>query len=161
MKINKQFVQEVANGKYDSYDTHGEMKRAAQRILEEKVVSKFSTFCFRVFGGEVPDNVMDLYDAFVDFEIHGAEIRMDVPDSLRRIGAHQIFGMTPYESLEELWHLACEHEAFYKHMCDHEFKIAGKKEILYSIRVRFVTISTKAGWTRRNSWRCAVRHSHG
>ena len=57
MKINKRLVQEVANGKYDSYDTHGEMKRAAQRILEEKVVSKFSAFCFRIFGGELPDNV--------------------------------------------------------------------------------------------------------
>ena len=127
MKINKQLVQEVANGKYDPYDTHGEMKRAAQRILEEKVVSKFSTFCFRMFGGNSPDNVMDVFDAFVDFETHGAEIRLEVPDTLRCIGAHQIFGMTPHESLEELWHLACEHEAFYDFMCDRKFKIAGEK----------------------------------
>ena len=41
MKINKQFVQEVANGKYNDYDSHGEMQRAAQRILDEKVVSIF------------------------------------------------------------------------------------------------------------------------
>ena len=75
----------------------------------------------------MPDNVMDVFDAFVDFNIHGAEIRMELPDSLRCIGAHQIFGMTPFESLEELWRLACEHEAFYKYMCDHEFKIAGEK----------------------------------
>lgn len=127
MKVNKQFVQEVANGKYSDYDTRGEMKRAAQCILEEKVVSKFSTFCFRMFGGELPDNVMDVFDAFVDFKIHGAEIRLEAPDSLRCIGAHQIFGMTPFESLEELWRLACEHEAFYEYMRDHEFKIAGEK----------------------------------
>lgn len=127
MKINKQLVKEVANGKYDAYDTHGEMKRAAQRILEEKVVSKFSTFCFRMFGGELPDNVMDVFDAFVDFETHGAEIRLEVPDSLRCIGAHQIFGMTPFESLEELWRLACGHELFYGFMCDRKFKIAGEK----------------------------------
>lgn len=127
MKANKQLVQEVANGKYDSYDTHGEMKRAAQRILEEKIVSKFSTFCFRMFGGELPDNVMDVFDAFVDFAIHGAEIKLKVPDSLRCIGSHQIFGMTPVESLEELWRLACEHKVFYDFMCDRKFKIAGEK----------------------------------
>lgn len=68
MKVNKKFVEEVANGKYDYYDTHGEMKCAAQRILREKVVSKFSTYCFRTFGGEIPDNVMDIFDAFVDFK---------------------------------------------------------------------------------------------
>ena len=67
MKINKQFVQEVANGKYKDYDSHGEMQRAAQRILDEKVVSNFQKFCFSVYGKDMPDNVMDIFDAFVDF----------------------------------------------------------------------------------------------
>ena len=104
MKVNKQLVQEVANGKYDSYDTHGEMKRAAQRILEEKVVSKFSTFCFRMFGGELPDNVMDMFDAFVDFSFHGAEIKIEVPENICPTGILQVPGMTLEESLEEFWY---------------------------------------------------------
>lgn len=127
MKINKQFVQEVANGKYDDYDTHGEMKRAAQRILEEKVVSKFSTFCFRVFGGEVPDNEMDLFDAFVDFAIHGAEITAEVPKEIHPTGMLQAFGMTLKESLEEFWYKVCSDFSLYEFMCDREFKIAGEK----------------------------------
>ena len=127
MKVNKQLVQEVANGKYDSYDTHGEMKRAAQRILEEKVVSKFSTFCFRMFGGELPDNVMDVFDAFVDFPIHGAEIKVEVPEDIYPTGMLQVFGMTLEESLEEFWYTVCSDYPLYEFMCDREFKIAGEK----------------------------------
>lgn len=127
MRINKQFVEEVANGKYSDYDSHGEMQYVAERILEEKVVSKFSTFCFRMYGAEFPDNAMDAFDAFLDFNTLGAEIRLDVPDTLFHIGAHQIFGMTPYESLEKLWRLACEHEPFFDFVIEREFKIAGEK----------------------------------
>ena len=126
MKVNKQLVQEVANGKYDFYDTHGEMKRAAQRILEEKVVSKFSTFCFRMFGGELPDNVMDMFDAFVDFSFHGAEIKIEVPENIYPTGMLQVPGMTLEESLEEFWYTVCSDYSLYDFMCDREFKIAGE-----------------------------------
>lgn len=127
MKINKKFVKEVANGKYDSYDTHGEMKRAAQRILEEKVVSKFSAFCFRIFGGELPDNVMDMFDAFVDFSFHGAEIKIEVPENICPTGMLQVPGMTLEESLEEFWYTVCSNDSLYDFMCNREFKIAGEK----------------------------------
>ena len=104
MKINKQFVQEVANGKYSDYDSHGEMKRFAQRILDEKIVSKFQTFCFRVYGKEMPDNVMDIYDAFVDFAIHGAEIRLETPKEAYQPVIVQISGMTLKQSLTRFHH---------------------------------------------------------
>ena len=103
MKINKQFVQEVANGKYKDYDSHGEMQRAAQRILDEKVVSKFQKFCFSVYGKDMPDNVMDVYDAFVDFTAHGAEIRLEISEGYYP-SLVQIFGMTLTESMEKLHH---------------------------------------------------------
>ena len=84
MKINKQFVQEVANGKYSDYDSHGEMQRAAQRILDEKIVSKFQKFCFRVYGKDMPDNVTDIYDAFVDFAIENKKkLVLIVPEEIR------------------------------------------------------------------------------
>ena len=101
MKINKQFVQEVANGKYKDYDSHGEMQRAAQRILDEKVVSKFQAFCFSVYGKEMPDHVMDVYDVFVDFAIHGAEIRLKSENNPERI--HVFKGMTAKESLKKMF----------------------------------------------------------
>ena len=101
MKVNKKFVEEVANGKYSDYDTHGEMQESARRILENKVVSKFSNFCFQVFGGEMPDNVMDIYDAFVDFTAHGAEIRLKIPEGYSP-SLVQIFGMTLTESMAKL-----------------------------------------------------------
>lgn len=101
MKINKQFVQEVANGKYKDYDLHGEMQRAAQRILEEKVVSKFQKFCFFIYGKEMSDHVGDIFDAFVDFELHGAEVRLEIPEGYGP-GLVQIFGMTLTESMEKL-----------------------------------------------------------
>lgn len=103
MKINKQFIQEVANGKYKDYDSHGEMQRAAQRILDEKVVSKFQKFRFSVYGKDMPDNVMDVYDAFVDFTAHGAEIRLEIPKGYSP-SLVQIFGMTLAESMEKLHH---------------------------------------------------------
>ena len=101
MKINKQFVQEVANGKYKDYDSHGEMQRAAQRILDEKVVSKFQRFCFSVYGKDMPDNVMDIFDAFVDFASHGAEVRLEIPEG-DYPSLVQIFGMTLTESMAKL-----------------------------------------------------------
>ena len=101
MKINKQFVQEVANGKYSEYDSHGEMQRAAQRILDEKVVSKFQKFCFSVYGKEMPDNVMDIFDALVDFASHGAEVRLEIPEGYCP-GLVQIFGMTLTETMTKL-----------------------------------------------------------
>ena len=103
MKINKQFVQEVANGKYSDYDSHGEMQRAAQRILDEKVVSKFQKFCFSVYGKEMSDHVGDIFDAFVDFELHGAEIRLEIPKGYFP-SLVQVFGMTLAESMEKLHH---------------------------------------------------------
>ena len=103
MKINKQFVQEVANGKYKDYDSHGEMQRAAQRILNEKVVSNFQKFCLSVYGKDMPDNVMDVFDAFVDFTSHGAEIRLEIPKGYFP-SLVQIFGMTLAESMEKLHH---------------------------------------------------------
>lgn len=101
MKINKQFVQEIANGKYKDYDSHGEMQRAAQRILDEKVVSKFQKFCFSVYGKEMPDNVMDIFDALVDFASHGAEVRLEIPEGYCP-GLVQIFGMTLTETMTKL-----------------------------------------------------------
>ena len=103
MKINKQFVQEVANGKYKDYDSHGEMQRAAQRILDGKVVSKFQKFCFFIYGKEMSDHVGDIFDAFVDFELHGAEIRLKIPEGYSP-SLVQIFGMTLTESMERLHH---------------------------------------------------------
>lgn len=103
MKINKQFVREVANGKYKDYNSHGEMQRAAQRILDEKVVSIFQKFCFSVYGKDMPDNVMDVYDAFVDFTAHGAEVRLEIPKGYFP-SLVQIFGMTLAESMEKLHH---------------------------------------------------------
>ena len=131
MKINKQFVQEVANGKYCNYDIHGEMQRSAQRILENRVVSKFSTFCFRQFGADVPDNVMDLYDAFVDFAIHGAEIKVKVPTSIHPSGCWQVFGMTASESLMKLYHDVYDVDGLLDAVCNETFKINGEKGLFY------------------------------
>ena len=129
MKINKQFVHEVANGKYSDYDSHGEMQRAAQRILDEKVVSKFQSFCFRVYGKEIPDNVMDVYDAFVDFTAHGAEIRLEIPHGNGFWGNVQLFGMTLSESLERLHHWIMKNyeKIGYESMEQIEFKVNGIK----------------------------------
>ena len=127
MKVNKKFVEEVASGKYSDYDTHGEMQESARRILACKAVSKFSWFCRRMFGGELPDNVMDMYDAFVDFATNGADIRLDVPMEFVRKGFHQFFGMTPRESLEELWTTACCDDKFYDFMLSQNFRISGEK----------------------------------
>lgn len=129
MKVNKKFVEEVANGKYSDYDTHGEMQESARRILENKVVSKFSTFCFQVFGGELMDNVMDIYDAFVDFAIHGAEINIKVPADVHPSGKWQVFGMTPEESLENLWSDACRDERLFDSARRSNFKIRGEKGV--------------------------------
>ena len=127
MKVNKQLVQEVANGKYDSYDTHGEMKRAAQRILEEKVVSKFSTFCFRMFGGELPDNVMDVFDAFVDFSLHGAELRVQCDKSIHPSGLWRVPGMTFKDSLKKLFVKTSQDEGLLWNLYRKEFSIEGVK----------------------------------
>ena len=127
MKVNKKFVEEVASGKYSDYDTHGEMQESARRIIENKVVSKFSTFCFQVFGGELPDNVMDIYDSFVDFAIHGAEIKVKVPKDIIPAGILQVFGMKPEESLERLWMEVCCDFRLYEYFEDKEFRIRGEK----------------------------------
>ena len=129
MKINKQFVQEVANGKYKGYDSHGEMQRAAQRILDEKVVSKFQAFCFRVYGKEMPDNMMDVFDAFVDFAIHGAEIRLEIPNENGVIGNVQLFGMTLSQSLDRLhrWIMRNYEKIGYESMEQIRFKVNGVK----------------------------------
>ena len=117
MKINKLFVQEVANGKYREYDSHGEMQRAAQRILDEKVVSKFRVFCFRAYGKCMPDNVFDIYDAFVDFASHGAEIKVKVPTSIHPTGYWQVFGMTAKDSLYQLYHDVYDVEGLLDAVC--------------------------------------------
>ena len=127
MKINKQFVQEVANGKYSDYDTHGEMKRFAQRILDEKIVSKFQKFCFRVYGKEMPDNVTDIYDAFVDFNLYGAEIKFKVSPSVHPSAEWQSFGMTAKDSLKRLWRDACKKYELWDFIKDKHFKIKGEK----------------------------------
>ena len=127
MKINKQFILEVANGKYSDYDTHGEMQRAAQRILDEKVVGKFQTFCFRTYGGKLSDNLGDIYDAFVDFTCFGAEIKVRVPLSIHPTGYWQVFGMTPDKSLENLYRDACSSDVLFDALCGAFFKIYGKK----------------------------------
>ena len=127
MKANKQFVQEVANGKYSDYDIHGEMQKSARMILENKVVSKFSTFCFRMFGGDIPDNIGDVYDAFVDFAIHGARIDIDVSDGIYRFHT-QIFGATAEETLGKLWEMysCCEDQWIMNQLENMKFKIKGE-----------------------------------
>lgn len=129
MKINKQFVQEVANGKYKDYDPHGEMQHAAQRILDEKVVSKFQKFCFFIYGKEMSDHVGDIFDAFVDFELHGSEIKVEVPEGIYPTGILHISGMTMEESLEELWYTVCSDFSLYEFMSNREFKVAGEKRV--------------------------------
>lgn len=125
MKINKQFVQEVANGKYKEYDSHGEMQRAAQRILDEKVVSKFQAFCFSVYGKEMPGNVMDVYDAFVDFAIHGSEV--SVWNTKENDKVYKFNGMTERESLRAMnaWVWDVHKKKGYEWLEDCEFKIRG------------------------------------
>lgn len=127
MKINKQFVQEVAGGKYGHDDSHGEMKEAARFILEEKLVSRFASYCFRIYGREMPDNVMDIYDAFVDFPMHGAQIDIDVQDEKYRYHT-QIFGIRPEYTLEELWRLysECNNEWLKNQLASMRFKIKGE-----------------------------------
>lgn len=125
MKINKQFILEVANGKYSDYDMHGEMQRIARRILEEKVVAKFQTFCFRTYGDL--DNVCDIYDAFTDFAGFGAEIKVTVPRSIHPAGYWQVFGMTAEESLENLYRDSCGNDTLYDALCGASFKIRGEK----------------------------------
>ncbi len=127
MKINKQFVQEVANGRYRDYDMHGEMQRAAQRILDERVVGKFQTFCFRTYKGELSDEIGDLYDAFVDFTFYGAEIRVKVPCTVHPSGCWQVFGMTPEESLKNLFYDVCSNDALLEAIDGIPFKIYGEK----------------------------------
>ena len=131
MKINKQFVQEVANGKYKDYDSHGEMQRAARRILDEKVVSKFQAFCFRVYGKEMPDDVMDIFDAFVDFAIHGAGIKVKVPTCIHPTGHWQVFGMTAKDSLKQLYDDVFEIEGLLDAVCRETFKINGEKGLFH------------------------------
>ena len=131
MKINKLFVQEVAHGKYMEYDSHGEMQRAAQRILDEKVVSKFRMFCFRAYGKCMPDNVFDIYDAFVDFASHGAEIKVKVPTSIHPTGYWQVFGMTAKDSLCQLYHDVHDVEGLLDAVCSETFKINGEKGMFH------------------------------
>ena len=131
MKANKQFVQEVANGKYSDYDSHGEMQKSARMILENKVVSKFSTFCFRMFGGDIPDNLGDIYDAFVDFAIHGAEIKVKVPTVIHPTGYWQVFGMTACESLMQLYHDVYDVDGLLDAVCNETFKINGENGLFY------------------------------
>ena len=127
MKINKQFILEVANGKYSDYDTHGEMQLAAQRILDEKVVTKFKSFVFLTYGVDGPEDVYDIYDAFVDFLAHGAEIRVPVPTTIHPAGVWQVFGMTAKESLEELYSDACCNDSLWDILMGASFKIRGEK----------------------------------
>ena len=125
MKANKQFVQEVANGKYSDYDSHGEMQRSARMILENKVVSKFSAFCFRMFGGDIPDNMGDIYDAFVDFAIHGSEV--SVWNTKENDNVYKFGGMTERESLHAMnaWVWCMHQKKGYEWLEDCEFKIRG------------------------------------
>lgn len=129
MKVNKKFVQEVADGKYRDYDTHGEMQRAAQCILDEKLVSKFSSFCFRIYGKELPDNVGDIFDAFVDFSIHGAEIKFEVPQELYPVRLVQVFGYKAESSLKSLYRAWCEcsNRKLQDFILQVKFRIKGEK----------------------------------
>lgn len=127
MKPNKQFIQEVANGKYNDQDSHGEMQRAAQRILEEKVCGKFSSFVFHAYGPDGLEHIGDIYDAFTDFLDFGAEIRVPVPTSIHPAGIWQAFGMTAEDSLKELYYGACKNDALWDVLIDATFKIRGEK----------------------------------
>ena len=126
MKINKQFIQEVANGKYRDYDVHGEMQESARRILDEKIVSKFQTFCFRIYGKELPDNVVDVYDAFVDFALHGSQVL--VWNTKENDKVYKFEGMTEKESLCKMneWVWKVHDKIGYKWLEDCEFKLIGE-----------------------------------
>ena len=127
MKTNKQFIQEVANGKYNDQDIHGELQRAAKRILDEKVCSKFQTFVFHTYGPDGLECFADIYDAFTDYLAFGAEIRVPVPTSIHPAGIWQVFGMTAAESLEKLYYDACHNDALYDVAINASFKIHGEK----------------------------------
>lgn len=125
MKINKKFVQEVANGKYCDYDTRGEMQRTAQRILDGKLTSKFAKFCFRIYGSEMPDNEMDVYDAFVEFAGYGAAVTVwntKEDDKVYKFG-----GMTPEESLKRMneWIWRNHDAKGYQWLEDCEYRMEG------------------------------------
>lgn len=127
MKINKRFVQEVANGKYDSYDTHGEMKRAAQRILDNKLVSEFSKYS-RFHLDKHPWHVMDVYDAFVDFALHRTAITVCHPEEKGRV--YRFKGMTVEESLEKMntWVWETHQTKGYQWLENCEFQVEGKSD---------------------------------
>lgn len=127
MRPNKQFIQEVANGKYNDQDIHGELRKAAQRILDEKVCGKFQTFVFHTYGPDGLECFSDIYDAFVDFLGFGAEIRVPVPTSIHPAGIWQAFGMTAEESLKELYYDACENGALWDALIGATFKIRGER----------------------------------
>ena len=104
---------------------YGEMQESAQRILDEKIVSKFQTFCFRIYGKELPDHVGDVYDAFVDFALHGSQVLVwNIKDSDR---VYKFEGMTEKESICEMnkWVWKVYNKIGYEWLEDCEFKIRG------------------------------------
>lgn len=127
MKVNKQFVQEVANGKYSDYDTRGEMKRAAQRILDNRLVTEFAKYSrFHLEGKSW--HVMDVYDAFVDFALHGTAVTVCHPDEKDRV--YRFNGMTVEECLEKMndwvWEIHQTKGNQWLESCD--FQVEGKPE---------------------------------
>lgn len=110
MKITKKFIQDVAAGIYNEEDLYpGEMQRIAKIILKKNLVQSFVRYCFPRYRRGNLEHWGDIFDAFVHFCSFGSIIEVEVPKNIHPLGVWQCFGMTPEDSLKELWNYAKSH----------------------------------------------------
>lgn len=117
MKVEKNMIEEVANGKTN---IKGKAVEIAKKIIDQKLVSKFRSYAFFCYGNI--DDIYDLQDCLLDFSWFGAEIKVqDIPENIHPFRKLSIFGMTIEDSLKNLFNEltesskkleACENKVF-------------------------------------------------
>lgn len=128
MKITKKFIQDVAAGLYNDKDLYpGEMQRIAKIILEKNLVQSFVRYCFPMYKQGYHECWLEIFDAFVHFCSFGAIIEVEVSKNVHPCGVWQCFGMTPEDSLKELWEYAKSNRWKEDQLLQKVFSIRGQK----------------------------------
>ncbi len=123
MKIERNIIEKVANGETFM---KGEPVENAKIILKPEIWSRFLKYSY-LYEGE-DNNLNDIQDCILDFPIFAAMITvMDVPEEVHPCRKLQVSGMTPEQSLENLfWEITDDEELI--RLCEGKlFKINGIK----------------------------------
>lgn len=125
MKVSKEKIQAYALDENCSQ----EVKRVAERILNQNLSSRFNRFAF-YYSGQAD---ADLIDCLLDFSCFGAELKIEVPQEVHPFKSMQFFGMTPEESLFRLFDEINDRPELSDVMEGRQFTVAGsRKKYAYS-----------------------------